>query len=166
MWCKVLRAKLLYWWSQTYHPDASGTHERYGALRALDPTLFTGYRTSSACVYAMAVIYPDLARYTAEIKRASRWMTLNQLIENQWCAYAYQNKSLDQFLINEHGLYLDPVSEVLQFKRSAEEFFTLYTAIRHSHLEIEGHNARILSKFESHLLLLIRSLLDYSYRCS
>lgn len=166
MWLKILYSKLLHWWSQTYHPDASRTHQRYGALTALDPSLYARYRTTTACVYPLRVLYPDLSVYTQKLRYLCAQLESGALIENHWCLYEHRALSLERFFIDTQGMPLSPVQEVTRFKMYAQHFFTLYAGIEHSQAEVEGHNARILSKFETHLLTLIEDLLTYSYRCA
>lgn len=162
LWVRRLYSKFSYWYSQNYHPDQTGYYEKLGILKALDPLLFKRYKTVSACVFKMKVVYPHLDEYTKQLRRINYILSEHIAVENNWCKYDWVEVSLHEFLITKEGIHLDPVNAIASFKRSAITFLQHYALIRDAQIDDDGHNARILAKFQNSILDLANHLLRYS----
>jgi hypothetical protein len=162
-WARKLRTKLRCLLAYKHLPDASGYHERVGALQALDPQLFAKHDPFRACQFSLTVIYPSLSAYTQATRLANHHLREGLGIRNHWCDYASERISLEDFFIDRTAQrHLEPTDEVGAFKQTALEFFALYRANGAVRTGEHSHNARVLSKFERHLSSLTERLLVYS----
>ena len=161
-----LRSRLVYWWSQTYHPSPTSTTEKLGGLLALEPRLFANWERYSACQINLTVVYPTLGQYTKALVQARDYVVRGQGIPRNWCSYEFEPATLESLFIDngKQRLYLDPLSEVSAFKNAVSDFYAHYKAPHWSLDATQAHNARIFSNFEPHLLGLIKELMLYSQR--
>lgn len=160
-----LRSRWVYWWSQNYHPDLSGTSEKMGALHALEPRLFARWNRYVACQTKFMAVHPTLGQYTRALRQASSHLRTGIGIRKNWSGAQAEPATLESLFTDggETSCYVDPVTEVTAFKEAAQDFYTLYQPPHPRLNTTQAYNARIFSSFEPHLLSLIEELLRYSH---
>jgi hypothetical protein len=86
------------------------------------------------------------------------------MVDQNWCNYNYRQTSFEDFFITKESKYLEPVKLLFEFKEQAMIFIELYNKIRDEQLEEDGYNARILIRYETHILELSKKLMEFSHQ--
>lgn len=162
MWLRKQYAKLIFYLCQTYKPDQSGKHERLGLIDSLNPLLFKNYNDAKACTYNITTVYNNIIEYTERLNNANSIMKNRISIPNHWCLYRYSQIPLSKLLLDKRGCIIDAEKAILNYKNSLNVFFQEVERIKSSDNGTDTHNARILNKFQNHILDLTRDIIKFS----
>lgn len=163
MWIRRTISKIRYWYSRTFYPDNTCLIERMGKVDAFDAKLFKASDNPNPYTYSLRVAYPSVDIYNRELRWLNHQMTTDDALPSDWCRYKYRDVSLHAFLVDEKGVYLDPVAVLQTFRENVIIFLQRLDKLEEHQTGNAGHNARVLDKFRRHLLDVLHALILYTH---
>ena len=108
-------------------------------------------------------IFPNLKSYNEALLRVASNLQYNQMISPDWCRYEYRKVSFNRFF-SENTYYIDKVKELNEFVRLVKLLKELYSKVKDLPIGIEGHNARQMARFITHINDLIVQITRASHQ--
>lgn len=162
MWIKKILKRSVLWWKTLPFSNRTTHDHDLAKLQALDPQLFVNYKTATACVFPVKVLYKNFEAYHKRLKHVNYLLANKIAIANSWCHYEWTQTSLDGMWTTYEGIRTHPIQVVEEFKTLALTFIQQYELIKDEQIDTDGHNARMLATFKTSVLLITDSLLAYS----
>ena len=108
-------------------------------------------------------IFSNLKSYNEALLRVASNLQYNQMISPDWCRYEYRKVSFNRFF-SENTYYIDKVKELNEFVRLVKLLKESYSKVKDLPIGIEGHNARQMARFITHINDLIVQITRASHQ--
>lgn len=162
VWINKQICKFKLWWITNYYTDEQMSLKNLEIIKSLDSRLFINYLVSTACMFRLKVIFPNLEVYISKLKYINLFLEENRQIRNDWCRYDYKEITLEQFFINDEHNYCNPINTVQEFKVQYTKYCSLILLLESNVSDENQHSLRILTQYSSHLNAITLSLLQYT----
>ena len=155
-----LYCKFIYWFSSIYKPEGKKS-EVLGILDSLNPLLFKKhYNSNKASQYPITVVSNGITSYHAALDNAYNYIKRKEPIPNHWCTYNYNDITVDKFLLDSSGRYLNIPDAIAKFSQKLKRLNDALIEIENSQEAPNPYNKRIIGKYFEHCLNVSRSLIN------
>lgn len=111
------------------------------------------------------VVFDSIAHYNKALSRVNALLQNSTIISPDWCRYDYNTVSHERFF-TEGGTYVDKQREISEFVNSVTILRNNLKIIKDEQIGANGHNLRLMSRFQTHLSDLIVQLIRSSHEIS
>jgi hypothetical protein len=135
-----------------------------GVLNELDVSRFVNYKPEDGLNIYIKPLYPGIGNYAIKLKEINLMIKQGTIIPSNIIISNVRNISLDSFLVNTDGFYVDINSTIFEFRKQAITLCNLMEDSDTAETGIHAHNARILTKLFNDILLITSKLVEVTIK--